>query len=190
MVLILHPSDELKFIRLQKKITASFNADGFRVYPEIPLWTAVPDKAAEKLAAGKARLEIGAPETDRSKATIRCPAEIRTESGTYGAELVLCRMESVPDDAEKRLMHALGENAEKKKTAGNTMLSGGDKNIQACGGNFSSGRECARAVRLRLEKKRQAAFVTAKRTEPHTAHITVEPRSIAVSPVLTYSRIP
>lgn len=115
MVLILHPSDELKFIRLQKKITASFNADGFRVYPEIPLWTAVPDKAAEKLAAGKARLEIGAPETDRSKATIRCPAEIRTESGTYGAELVLCRMESVPDDAEKRLMRALGENAEKKE---------------------------------------------------------------------------
>lgn len=115
MVLILHPSDELKFIRLQKKITASFNTDGFRIYPEIPLWTAVPGEAADKLATGKARLEIGEPETDRSKATIRCPAEIRTESGAYSTELVLCRMESVPDDAEERLMRALGEDEEKKE---------------------------------------------------------------------------
>lgn len=96
VVLILHPTEELSIVKLQKKLIVDLNKDDVIWYRQFPLWAEIPvnclvNSITELKAFTKEIEEITLGQLFFSKdgSKILLPIEIKTKKGALNSELPL-----------------------------------------------------------------------------------------------------
>ena len=90
-VIIMHPADELRLIKLQKELIEAFFEEtplpaGNVFYPQIPLWIELADfSLSDKAQIVKVELE----DFDFSESSIFCPVKITCKKKTISSRLTL-----------------------------------------------------------------------------------------------------
>lgn len=93
IVIISHPTEELKLIRLQKKLIESINDDNTIWFRNVPLWIEVPHVSPQQdlkeLSKQIETITLNSPELSGDGNCIFLPVQIKTKKEVLNSELPL-----------------------------------------------------------------------------------------------------
>lgn len=89
VVIIPHPTEELKLIKLQKKLIQNLFSNDLIIYRQIPLLIELPFEEIQQIKNTISSVVISQPVYNCKTNQITCPAEITVENTTLHSELAL-----------------------------------------------------------------------------------------------------